>query len=207
MRAPLWTTITQFPPVAMTVVTFFWNPEPKTCEGGVGLPLDLTLDCYHVAAESDIGKLMKVLSLIGIAVSLCFGVVIFYHRSHPTIMCAQPLFCMLFVFGVALLNASMLTFVGENTGLSCMLRPVAFHISATSHYLPLREGVARRQTVFGSRRSETTEDHQPKPPIRGVQTPACGPHPVVPLGGVVAVPTGYNSDVTSVYGRSRALGV
>jgi gamma-aminobutyric acid type B receptor len=95
--------------------------------GGKTLPTATTYKCAEVPIDSGAGTIIALLAVLGTIFCGLFSVYIIVKAKHPVIKSSQPMFCIVFATGCALICLQILTFLGEATDATCALRNWLFN--------------------------------------------------------------------------------
>mmetsp|Transcript_2777 Transcript_2777/g.5792 ORF Transcript_2777/g.5792 Transcript_2777/m.5792 type:complete len:1366 (+) Transcript_2777:83-4180(+) len=108
---------------------YTWGPDLASGSrlGGKLLPADTTYKCAEVPIDSGAGTLIALLAIVGTIFCGLFSVYIIVKAKHPVIKSSQPMFCIVFATGCALICLQILSFLGEATNTSCALRNWLFN--------------------------------------------------------------------------------
>ena len=101
--------------------------DTKTAIGGKMLPADTTYTCSEIPAGSNAGIVIVILAVIGTIFCGLFSVYIIVKAKHPVIKSSQPMFCIVFATGCALICLQILAFLGEASDAICALRNWLFN--------------------------------------------------------------------------------
>ena len=95
---------------------------------GAALPTSFTRVCDYLPAKGSDGTLLIIISAILAAVSLLMGISFIYFRDKLIMKLGLPLSMFFNALGAALLALSSIAFVGPNTEIWCMIRPILFNL-------------------------------------------------------------------------------
>eukprot|EP00638_Chattonella_subsalsa_P003175 CAMPEP_0117740944 /NCGR_PEP_ID=MMETSP0947-20121206/4628_1 /TAXON_ID=44440 /ORGANISM="Chattonella subsalsa, Strain CCMP2191" /LENGTH=816 /DNA_ID=CAMNT_0005557125 /DNA_START=123 /DNA_END=2573 /DNA_ORIENTATION=+ len=129
-------------------VTFHWN-QSVTCEGGVSLPQEVTVDCDYVPTFSKIGVTVIFVTVMGAVVGLSLLLFVILMHKQPWIKSAQPGCLVIYIGSAILVSLSYLLTLGKANGVQCAARVWLFHVSFTSMFGSLFLKVYKVWRIFG----------------------------------------------------------
>ena len=137
---------------ATRTVTYVVKPSSPclTSNPAFPIPSTVTIQCPFVPFTSTIGGVGIAMSGTGAVFALWLMVMFYIHRKKEALKMSQPVFMMTFMAGALLTNLVILTFLGPNTDVSCMLRPWLFNLSTTLMFAPLLMKLHRVDRLFNN---------------------------------------------------------
>ena len=93
--------------------------------------------CDYVDMESVTGISCIAICLFGIIFSLGLLSIALYSRNERKFRRSQPIYVFVFLFGAIIMNCTAFVYLGENTDLTCILRPWLYNIALSIMYGPL----------------------------------------------------------------------
>lgn len=118
------------------------SPELEPPKDGVDIP------CTYTDSNSPLGIISYVLAAFGVLNCFVIGFLTFYLRRTKIVRRSQPIFIYIFIVGSIFLNLVIISFIGENTDTSCMVRPWVFNIASTLMFAPLVMKLHRVDVIF-----------------------------------------------------------
>jgi len=106
------------------------------------------INCTYMDTASGIGIVSYILAAVGVFNCALIGILAFCLRKNKFMKRSQPIFIYVFIGGAILLNLVIISFVGENTDSSCMVRPWVFNIASTLMFAPLIMKLHRVDIIF-----------------------------------------------------------
>jgi ABC-type phosphate transport system substrate-binding protein len=116
----------------------------------ISTPSSVSISCAYVTSGSSAGITGYFLSALGVTVCLVFLVAIYLYRKLAIIRKSQPIFIYLFILGGICMNMTIIVYIGSNTDVTCMLRPVFFNLSSTLMFAPLVLKLRRVNVLFNN---------------------------------------------------------
>ena len=122
--------------------------DSVTCDGET-LLITLPTDWSLTSAIGAFVDAMSVLGLLGCAVA---AVLVWYHRAHPVIRSASPLFLLMSIGGVALLFVAGFLLVAPVTSASCSAFSWSLNFGLMLCFAPLFAKTYRIYRIFGRKK-------------------------------------------------------
>lgn len=120
----------------------------STCINSPGAPYRTYVSCSEVLPRYRTGQIVTTLSIIGTTLAVIAMYLAVKWRHNRTIKKSQPMFILIFIFGSLCLNLSINTLLGPDSDTTCLLRPWAFNLSATTMFAPLLMKLHRIDTLY-----------------------------------------------------------